>query len=307
MKAVIVDCFKSETLRYVFLRYVTYAIQFVITILLAKKLGENSFGIYSFILLFQQYASYANLGVNESLNVEYAKYYSKSEVLSHSIWGASWLISTFLSVLLILIGYVFFLIYPNFGSSYDIQKYAILLLIYCSLTNQNKIYITYYKLHGQLWKLNVQQLLPNILLFCLIFLFSKVNISLILIALIFGNFISLIIFRINMPGLMTWSTKIVIYVRLVSKGISLLLYNMSFYFITLTASSLVSYYYSVRDFGEYSLANSISNAVTMAGGAFLFIFYPKMISKFSTKNREDHRLFIERIRYINSSCWYNSS
>lgn len=73
---------------------------------------------------------------------------------------------------------------------------------------------------------------------------------------------------------------------------------MSFYFITLTASSLVSYYYSVRDFGEYSLANSISNAVTMAGGAFLFIFYPKMISKFSTKNREDHRLFIERIRYI---------
>lgn len=52
MKAVIVDCFKSETLRYVFLRYVTYAIQFVITILLAKKLGENSFGIYSFILLW---------------------------------------------------------------------------------------------------------------------------------------------------------------------------------------------------------------------------------------------------------------
>ena len=113
MKAVIVDCFKSETLRYVFLRYVTYAIQFVITILLAKKLGENSFGIYSFILLFQQYASYANLGVNESLNVEYAKYYSKSEVLSHSIWGASWLISTFLSVLLILIGYVFFLIFSG--------------------------------------------------------------------------------------------------------------------------------------------------------------------------------------------------
>ncbi len=57
---------------YVIIRYVTYAMQFANAILLARYLNEFYFGVYSFIMLVMQYMSYSNLGINESLNTEYA-------------------------------------------------------------------------------------------------------------------------------------------------------------------------------------------------------------------------------------------
>ena len=68
----ILGLLRSPSSVYVIFRYGTYIVQFLNSILLAKALGDIKYGIYSFVFLIMQYMSYSNLGINESLNTEYA-------------------------------------------------------------------------------------------------------------------------------------------------------------------------------------------------------------------------------------------
>ena len=67
----ILGLLRSPSSVYVIFRYGTYIVQFLNSILLAKALGDIKYGIYSFVFLIMQYMSYSNLGINESLNMEY--------------------------------------------------------------------------------------------------------------------------------------------------------------------------------------------------------------------------------------------
>lgn len=291
---------RSDSLCYIVLRYFTYGIQFLNSILIAKYLGAYEFGIYSFILLFQQYSSYANLGINDSLNIEYAllKKNSSNDHIN-KLWYSAWTLNLIISLLIIVVGITFSSIFPNIFNSYQYSKYSILIILYCAILNQTTIYITYYRLNAKLGKLNIQQILPNILLLSSIFVVGhNISINTIFILLILGNFISLLIYRYNVPFGVKFVFDRIIILKLINKGCSLLLYNMSFYFMTIIISTIISSYFNIEQFGEYSFVNSISNAINMAGGAFLFIFYPKMINKFSQNKTNEDYDFLNRIRNI---------
>lgn len=287
---------KSGSLIYVVLRYVTYALTFINVLLLAKYLGGYEYGIYSFILLVINYMSYSNFGINDSLNTEYAKY--KHRKISKNIWDTAWSLNLIVSLIAVAIFFLICLFNNNLFSEYKFGEYAVLVILTCLLQNLERIYITFYKLHGKLIKLNIQQILPNLSIFILIIIFtSRITISIIVWTLFITNLISLVIFRFGLPSKPRFIISLRLAKTLLIRGISLLLYNFSYYFLILLASSMVSMEFSVVEFGCFSLSNSIANGVIMAGGAFLFIFYPKILNAMHRSKNECAQV-ISRIKSI---------
>lgn len=282
---------------YVIIRYLTYILQFVNAILLAHYLDAFYFGVYSFIVLVMQYMSYSNLGINESLNTEYST--NKDNVSKlNDIWNNAWSINVLWNII-IMIGLCFILsLSNNLFNNYEFDDYKYILLVTCIIINLSRIYITYYKLYGKLFKLNVQQLLPNVGVFILAIVFREnLSISGILIALLICHTITLIVFRVGLPSIPKFSLDRYWVFILIKRGLALLLYNLSFYILTLVASSFISAYYSVEIFGCYSFANTLVNGVIMAGGAFMFIFYPKILNRLNINNEIAYEV-IKKIRQV---------
>lgn len=288
----------SSSVNYVVLRYVTYFVQFVNSFLLAKYLDMQTFGIYGFVMLVLQYISYMNLGISESLNTEFALKKNKT-FLPKLIWECSWSINLLLSILLFVAGFAILYLYPDIFSKYRFSTYGCWVILLGIAANINKLYSVFYRLHGKLFKLNVQQLLPNLLVLVLIFIYkSDYSIRDILLTMLVGNLFSIVLFRINLPLPVRYNSHRKINRRLLIRGINLLIYSLSFSLITVLANTLVSFYYPVEDMGIYSYANTLSNAVVMAGGAFLFIFYPKMIYKFGSLSKNGIRDLLIKIKHV---------
>ena len=298
MNSVIKSICVSSSIHYVCLRYVTYVIQFLNSILLVRYLGEYKYGIYGFILILLQYLSYTNLGINESLNTDFALKKNQS-YLPKLIWNNAWSINIILQVLVLLICLFITFYFPTLFEKYEYASYAILLLVTNTFINTNKLYVTFYKLYGKIGKINFQQILPNIILLVGILIYKEnISIKFVLWSMLIGNAFPLVIFKINLPLQVHFMFHKKIVSRLLIRGVNLLLYNLSFYFILIAALSIVSIYYSVEIFGIYSFSNTLSNAVMMAGGAFLFIFYPKMVYKLGGKDKDKLQIFLEKIRNI---------
>lgn len=268
----------SPSVIYVILRYVTYFLAFVNALLLAKYLGGYEYGIYSFVLLIVSYMAYANLGINESLNTEYSKY--KNTLRANKIWDTAWSLNLLICLAVSLLWCAVTVLDSDLFANYHFRDYGYLLIVTCLVINLGRIYITYYKLFGKLLKLNIQQILPNItiLVLCLVFK-TDITVNMIVWALLITNSIALLLFRIGLPQRPKFTIDRAISKVLITRGISLLLYNLSFYLMILFASSLVSANFEVTEFGCFSFANSLVNGVIMAGGAFLFIFYPKILNQ----------------------------
>lgn len=240
--------------------------------------------------------TYSNLGINESLNTEYAKY--KHRPISKKIWDNAWSLNIIICLLAFLIFYIIYLCDNTLFYEYSFGKYAVAVILTCAITNLGRIYITFYKLQGKLIKLNIQQLLPNVAIIILILLFRKsVNVDQVVWILFATNLISLIIFRIGLPVKPQFFISGKLTKILLTRGISLLIYNFSFYLFILLASSIISMNYGVIEFGCFSLSNSIANGVIMAGGAFLFIFYPRILHSMS-KSKFECAQMIKKLRSV---------
>ena len=184
-------------------------------------------------------------------------------------------------------------------SRYEFDSYGMLLLMTCIVINLSRIYITYYKLHGKLIKLNIQQFLPHfVLLVLVLIMWNKLTVRQIVVSYFVSNVIALIIFRVDLPNPPSFQIDRSIASVLLRRGITLLLYNLSFYLLTLVASSLVSSYFSLEEFGCYSFVNTLIHGIIMACGAFLFIFYPKILNRLYSCDEDKAYELISRIRGV---------
>lgn len=293
----ILKTISAPSLGYVTLRYITYILQFLNAILLARCFGEYDFGVYSFMILIISYMQYSNLGINDSLNTEYA--INKSDkIKATAIWDNAWTVNFLINIVLGIVCTVIFLCTDNLFTSYHFNEYRYALLGTCIIMNLSKIYTTYYRLNGKLVKINIQQILPNLTVFILLLIYwNDLSVSAITTALLISNAIALVIFRIGLPRIPKFSLNKTLSFLLIKRGITLLLYNLSFYLLTVIASSIVSIFYSVETFGYYSFANTLVNGVVTAGGAFMFIFYPKILNRLNTDSVAAVNL-IQRIREV---------
>lgn len=292
----------SSSVLYVLIRYCTYFIQFVNSFLLAKYLGAYNFGIYGFVLLILQYISYLNFGISDALNTEYSLN-ANNKSLSNTIWYASWSINLIILLFILFIGFGIIHNYPDIFLKYNFSSYGYIVIILGVVENINKLYSIFYRLHGKLFKLNIQQLLPNLLVFVgVIFMKTDYNVEYVIYTMLISNFISFIVYNINLPENPCFCFNLYISKKILIRGINLLIYGLSFNFITIIANTLISKFYDVSNLGIYSYANTLCNAVIMAGGAFLFVFYPKILNKLGKYSINDICVFLNRIKNTYIIC-----
>lgn len=285
------NLFKSNFTRFVLIKYITFLVQFINSIFIAKFLGPFIFGIYSFLTLVIQYFSYSGLGINYALNTLLALKKNREE-LSEKIWQNSLGIILLISICVLVIGFTLHHFEVSSFSKYSYRQYNWWIIVLTILNNFNLIFVNLFRVYGKLNEISFNEGIgPILILITLVYFNDNVEVIDIIYCLVLKNLFSLIIFIFRSPIPNHVRFNIRISKILVISGIKLLIYNLSYIFIMLSAKTLVSMHYTIEDLANYSFANTLSVNLLMIAGVFSFLFYPKMINKFGTEKNSENIIY----------------
>ncbi len=288
---------KNQAIIFVLLKYIAFGIQLINSMLIAKFLGLYYFGLYGFALMILQYLSYTNFGVYYSYSVMCADVSTKTGEQRTHITGSAITVLSISCLLLFIVylGSYGFDLFPK----YNFTEYSLWVVIIAVLQHFNNLFINIFRIHGKIGEINFYYLIiPLLQLVAVLFFRETALFYALLYANVAGSVLSLIVFfkgapeelkKIRIPDFSM--AKIVI-----ERGVWLLLYNLTFYGMILTARTLVSKFFSVEDFALFNFANSVSNSIFLLLGSLNFLFYPKLINIISTKSNEQMIGFVEKIR-----------
>ncbi len=267
--------------------------------LIADKLSLIDYGNYGFALLFIQYMSYSNLGINYSSSIiasdkSYRNIFSENLIAYNALF-----ITLITSVILLLI--FFFTQEISFFGQYSFSQYYLLLIIISILQNFNLLYVNLFRFYNRYNEINLYYLLPGLIQLPLI-LFSNPNtlINTLFYSLIFSYIISFLLFSFSFYR-STESAELKLDLTsvriLVFRGFSLLIYNITYYGFFLSFRTFVSINFSSDDFAIFNFAYNISNALMLFLGTLSFLYYPTLINKISiAKNNHMLSTFVINIR-----------
>jgi len=290
--------YNSPIAQYIGTRYVTYGIQFVNSILIAKYLGIYYFGIYSFLQLVKQYMLYTGMAPSYALNTVLSTRKNETD-FANKLWRNSLLLSTVLIGSTFAIGVLSVQFYPQLFDKYQFSNYSFYIFLIFALNNFNHLFVNLYRTYGLLKKINFFELIIPLFQLCVLFFAKEQDLlCYLLIGTIIANLISLLFFLYKSPLEIRVSFNKDIFNELLSRGFHLLLYNVSFSLILISSRTLVSMYYSTEELGYYTFAVNLSNAVFMIVGAFGFVMYPKLLNKIYTNNHREVKSLLDQIRSI---------
>lgn len=301
----IVSLIKNKVVFYLASRYITYAVQFVTSLVIAVELGPYYMGVWGFILLLLQYFQQFHLGVSNSFNVLYIQHRDNQQECNNYI-GNSLVLVSYLALLVILC----LLYYYNIGVSgfekYHIDKYAIWICIIAILQYYVHFFINLFRVKNQLNCVTFCQSIIVILNFACIFFFSGEELVRWLVAgYVVGNMMCVILAIVSgsVPSIQKVKFSISYQKEILKKGLYLFLYNSCFYFIIISIRTLISSNYEVEEFGIFTFSFSLAHAILLVLDALSFVIFPKVISKLSSKDTKEVRETIAflRMMYITSA------
>lgn len=272
-------------------RYFVFIIQFFNFLFISIKLGVFNFGIYSFILLFLQYSNYSSLGTEYSLNVILSTK-KRSERFNSTIFSNGLKILFFVSFLILLISSIIFLCDVQVFTKYSFNKYLIPTILIAIFWNFNNYYSNIYRVYGKLFEIAFFQTLIQIVLIPAIFVFKSDQLLVYLIYFtLIGQLVSLVLFIIKSPLNFKFRFNKILTKVILRRGLFLLFYNLSAVLILLSSKTIVSIFYSVKDMGQFSFANSISQTAVMGFSVISFILFPTLIEKFNSNGKQNFLVF----------------
>ena len=263
-------------------RYITYALQFITSLIIAFKLGPEPFGIWSFILLIINLFNVIDFGISNSVNVLLVQDKNDSEKANTHIMS-----SVVITAGISLVAFVLYIVVVSFPelnlvNKYQIADYLPYILLVVVVAYFNKLFAAIYRVKNRLFEIALYQSIVPVLLFVAILSFSKNTIWFLLLSYLVGYSISILVFLLRKQ--IPFSGKISFQdIGLVgSKGFWLFLYNGCFYLIMYTTSFFVSYNYDVGEYGKYNFAYTLAHAIVLLIDAFGFVVFPKMIDRLRT-------------------------
>ncbi|GEM_PF-273091 len=303
LKLSLKNIIKSSSVHYIITRYFTFGLHAINALLIAKYLGLYYFGLYSFVNLLLQYFSYTNLGMSYSLTVILSTEKNIDNVKARNILFASLVVLTLVGFVLLAVTVISsYSGFINLFSAYLLNDYYVVVVLIAILQHFNILLINLFRIYGKLNEININYVIvPLSQLVCVFFFVEQYLFWALIISLAATNFVSLSIFLFNSPlkvGIKNKFSKDIA-LLLVKRGILLLAYNSSFYLILVSARSMVGYFYSVEEFALFNFAHYLAQAIAMFLGSISFLFYPKMLNKFSSYNDNSEIVeFIEKTRKI---------
>lgn len=296
--------YKSPIAQYIAVRYATYGIQFINSILIAKYLGVYYFGIYSFLQLIKQYLIYTGMAPSYSLNTILSTCKNENK-FANSLWQNSLLLSIILIVSILFIGISVVYYYPQLFSKYNFNEYALFILLIFSLNIINFLFVNLYRTYGLLKKINFFELIIPLFQFTVLFAArEKELLYYLLIVTIIANLISFFIFIYKPPLKLSLSFEKKLFSEILARGFHLLLYNVSFSLILISSRTIVSIYYPAASLGYYTFAVNLSNAVFMIVGSFGFVIYPMLLNKIHSNNNNEIKIMLDKIHSLYVTACY---
>ena len=285
MFAVLRKVLSNKVFLYMGSRYITYALQFVASLIIAFKLGPELFGIWSFILLIINFFNIVDFGVSNSVNVLLVQD-KKDDVAFNNHIMSSVVLTGCICVAILLISIILSFFHLDIIAKYRVGEYIPSILFIVIVAYFNKLFASIYRVKNRLLEVAFYQSIVPVLLFLVILIFDSHFVWVLLLSYLVGYSVSILFFLFR--GQVSFSGSIIFKdIRLVGeKGLWLFLYNGCFYLIMYTTSFCVSYNYQVSEYGKYNYAYTLAHAIFLLIDAFGFIIFPKMIDKLKVKDAE---------------------
>lgn len=276
-------------------RYMTYALQFISTLLIAVRLGPSDFGVWSFVLLIVGIFNIVDFGISNSANVLLV-HDKRNEQLEQVHIKSTIVVNLVLALLVCSL----FVIFSNLDipllKKYHAEDFYFHIMVIIILYYFNKSFATIYRVKNRLLEVALfQSTVPLLLFISVIFIQSDLLDYLVgsyIVGYVFVFIVFLIGGKISIRGKMSLEDM----VCLVKKGFWLFMYNSAFYLIMYLSSTQVSLRYTVEEFGKYNFSGTLANAVVLLVDAFSFIIFPKLIDRLSGDNYPQIKDTIRMIR-----------
>ncbi len=271
---------KNPILLFAASRYVGYGLQFVRGILVAKFLGLYLFGVWGFLMLVRQYLSYTSLGLQYAINVELATESVDDPEKQEQIVRVALTTTALIAGLLSLSGLGIQVFGVPLFEKYSFNQYAVALGVIAGLGHLQQLFANIYRVHGKLARIAASELFVAAVSLLAALLFRGEALILALLgAMILSGVVSIAIFMIRAPFKVSLSFDIRHVRHLLSIGIPLLIYAVSFYLITVAGRTIISVFYSVETMGYYSLANTITATTLLGLNAVIWVVFPDVLSR----------------------------
>lgn len=288
--------FCNKVVLYMITRYIIYGLQFVLLLVAASKMGPFYYGIWGFFLMLLGYFGRINFGIANSTNVFLVQ--NKNDLGKQ----ADYVVSAIALVGMLALIILFVAIASSFVEIPIFEKYHFgnLFYVVCFLAileHFNILFCNIYRVKNKLLELSIYQSMTSICMLIAVIIGTSETLLYYLVASYIGaHLISLIVF-VSRNGIPFCGKVTFVNIKeLLAKGFFLFLYNSCFYLILTTTSNIISYYYTVEEYGMYTFSYSLGHSVLLLLEAFTFIVFPKVIDKFYSSNMEEVKNVLNTIR-----------
>lgn len=286
----------NKVILYLFSRYFGYFLQFVTSIIIAVKLEPYYFGIWGFLLLIVNYFHISNFGISNAINILLVQHRADELKTRNFISTAFVAIGVLGGFIAVFAGYYYLFGIPFF-EKYEVNYFFYTVCFIAILSHFNVLLMTISRVNNRLFEIAFHQfIIPLLVVIASILASGSRLLHLLLGAYVVGHIISLFVFfkgkNIPLDGRPTVSDAKVI----IRKGILLFVYNICFYLIIVSIRTLVSIYYPVEEFGYFSFAYTLANAILLFLQALTFIVFPKIIDRLRADDPQRVSQFLSGIR-----------
>ena len=272
----------NKVFGYTVTRYIVYGIQFIVSLLCAAKMGPYYYGIWGFIMMLLSYMQRIDLGIPNAMNIILVQEKDNYESFTRT-QTTGFLLLSFLCVIVVLFAlgnviheYSFMGKYPIGNLFYIVCLIAIVSYFVTTCTGIYRVK------HGLMEIAISQSIIPLLLLIALLVANGKDLLIWFTLVYLVGNIVSLLMYILRGKISFNVSPARSMANRIVVKGFYLFIYNACFYFILISTRTVISSNYPVEQFGYFTFAFALADAVILMLGAITFLMFPKTISKLNT-------------------------
>ena len=261
-------------------RYLVYAFQIAKGFALAYFLGPFFFGIYGYIMLYQQYLVYSNLGVQYALNAELSINSNSEQSVKNRIENSAFSMTVYIVLVLFILSLFVYLFKIEIFPYKDSYKYVFLLLILACLGHFQEIFVNIFRINKNLLPILYSDLFIAIATISVIPFFNGINlIDAVLWSWIISLSFTMFIYKILYKKRIRFDNS---YIKsLFNAGLPLLLFIFNYNLMGLIIRTLISIYYDTTAMGLFSFSNSLTSAIMLSFNSITWLMYPAVISKLS--------------------------
>ncbi|PKQ64410.1 hypothetical protein BZG02_06240 [Labilibaculum filiforme] len=286
----------NKVIVYLATRYLTYFIQFVISIFIAVKLGPYYFGLWGFLLLLLSYFQITNLGISNAINVLLVQY-KNDDSKSRNLVSTAFVLIGCLCFVVLLFALYYYYYGISFFDKYEVGNLFYPICLIAMFVYVNMLLVTIYRVKNRLFEIAFYQSVIPVLILVALFILEEKNLIIILLGIyLFGHLLSflLFLFRKVLParGNVNFGDSKVI----INKGFFLFIYNICFYLLIISVRTIISIFYSVEEFGFFTFSYTLANSLLLLLDAMTFVIFPKLIDKLNSDNADEVERNIKLIR-----------